>query len=189
MDPQLLKQIVPYLVPVLVIALMARRIIRNPPRKVRIRSLWIAPSIALFGTGATLAMAPMPQLFWIAGFAAAAALGGAIGFLTSHHQEFSIDYDTGTITSRATPLGLILFAGLFAIRYGLKIAFPQMNGGGYGAQMAHPSGDVLAWTDAGLIFSTAMLLSRAATTYLRVRPLIEAHKTHKAAANPPSQPA
>ncbi len=184
MDPQLLKQIAPYLVPLLVVALMARRIIRNPPRKVRIASLWVAPMIALLGTGTTLAMAPMPQLFWIVGFAAAAALGGTIGFLTSHHQEFSIDYETGTITSRATPIGLILFAGLFAVRYALRFAFPQMSGGyAYGGPMVHPSADVLAWTDAGLIFSTAMLLARAATTFLRTRPLIEAHKAQKAAAS------
>jgi len=187
MDPQLFKEIGPYIVPVLVIALVARRLIQNRPRKVRIASLWVAPLIALIGTGTTLVMTPAPPLFWIVGFAVAAALGGTVGFLTSHHQEFSIDYETGTITSRATPIGLILFAGLFAARYGLKFAFPQLNGGGYayGAPMAHPSADVLAWTDAGLIFSTVMLLARAATTYLRTRPLIEAHKAHKAPAEPP----
>lgn len=184
MDPQLLKTIVPYVVPLLVIILVARRLITNPARKVRVGGLWIMPLIVLAATIATLVMMPKPPLFWIAGYALAAVLGGSVGFLTSHHQEFSLDYDTGTITSKATPLGTILIGALFALRFGLKMIFPQLGGGaGYGAYSGghplHPSADVLAWTDAGLIFSTGILIARAATTYFRARPLLEAHKAHK----------
>jgi len=169
----------PYLVPVLVIALMARRLIRNAPRKVKVNRMFILPVIAAVGTAATLAATPMPPLFWIAGFALAAALGAGVGFLTTHHQEFSLDYDTGEISSKATPIGTILIVALFALRFGLKLAFPQMGGAGYGPPHAHPSGDVIAWTDAGLIFSTAMLVARVATTWFHTRPLIAAHQAAK----------
>lgn len=180
MDPHIWKEIAPYAVPLLVIVLVGRRLIKNPARKVKVGSLWVFPLIALAGTAATLVLTPKPPLFWIGGFAIAALLGAGIGFLTSHHQEFSLDYDTGTITSKATPIGTILIGMLFTARFGLKLMFPQLGGGGYGAQPAHPSMDVIAWTDAGLILSAAMLTARAATTYLRARPLIAAHRTHKA---------
>jgi hypothetical protein len=169
----------PYIVPVLVVALMARRLIRNAPRKVKVNRMFILPLIAIVGTVATLAATPMPGLFWIAGFALAAALGAGVGFLTTHHQEFSLDYDTGEITSKATPIGTILIVALFAVRYGLKLAFPQLGGSGFGPLPAHPSADLFAWTDAGLIFSVAMLMARVATTWLRTRPLILAHRAAK----------
>jgi Kef-type K+ transport system membrane component KefB len=171
----------PYLVPVLVVALMARRLIRNAPRRVKVNRMFILPLIAAVGTVATLAATPMPALIWIAGFAVAAALGAGVGFLTTHHQEFSLNTDTGEITSKATPIGTILIVPLFALRFGLKLAFPQLGGAGYGPPHAHPGGDVIAWTDAGLIFSTAMLMARVATTWLRTRPLIAEHR----AAQPP----
>jgi hypothetical protein len=182
MDPQIWKTVAPYIVPLLVILLVGRRLIKNPARKVRVGSLWIMPLIVMAATIATLVMMPKPPLFWVGGYALAAVLGGTVGFLTSHHQEFSLDYDTGTITSKATPIGTILIAALFALRFGLKMIFPQLGGGGYsyGAAAVHPSADLLAWTDAGLIFSTGLLIARAATTYLRARPLLEAHKAHKA---------
>jgi hypothetical protein len=177
----------PYIGPLLVIALVGRRLIRNAPRKVKVNRMFILPVIATVATASTLAMTPMPSLFWIAGFAIAAALGAGVGFLTTHHQEFSLDYDTGEITSKATPIGSILIGALFVVRYGLKFAFPQLGGSGIGSPIAHPSADVFAWTDAGLFFSVAMVIARVATTWLRTRPLILAHRAAKlpAAADQP----
>jgi hypothetical protein len=167
----------PYLVPLLVVALMARRLIKNPPRKVRVNALFVLPLIAIAGTAATIAYSPVPPLFWMVGYAVALAAGGGVGFLTAHHQEFNLDTDTGTITSRATPVGTILVFALFALRYGLKLAFPQIAGAPPGTH--HPSADLIAWTDAGLIFSAALLTARAATTWLRARPLLLAHRAAK----------
>src|ERR1700691_4044675 len=116
----------PYLVPILVIGLMARRLIRNAPRKVKVNRMFILPTIAAVGTIATLATRRTPALCWIAGFVIAALLGAGIGFLTTHHQEFALDTDTGEITSRATPVGTILIVALFALRFGLKLVFPQL---------------------------------------------------------------
>ncbi len=166
----------PYIVPVLVVALLARRVITNKPRPVKIGTLFIWPLIAFAGVIGMFAVAPAaPPLFWILGFVVALALGAGIGFLTSHHQEFAVDPEHGTITSRATPIGSILVVALFALRYGLKFAFPQLGGGG--VPQAHPSADVLAWADAGVLFSAAMLTARAVTTWLRTRPLIQAHRS------------
>lgn len=167
----------PYIGPILIVALVARRLIKNAPRKVSLRGMLIFPVVALIGTGVTLAYSPPPPLFWIVGYVVALALGAGVGFLTTHHQEFSID-ENGAITSRATPIGTMLIGGLFVVRYGLRMVFPQMNGAAPGG---HPSADVLAWTDAGLIFACAMLIARAATTWFHAKPLIDAHKASGAA--------
>jgi hypothetical protein len=36
----------------------------------------------------------------------------------------------------------------------------------------HPAAGVIGWTDAGLVFSTALLLAAAATTWWRTRHLV-----------------
>ncbi|HEX3672954.1 MAG TPA: hypothetical protein VHU87_01650 [Rhizomicrobium sp.] len=168
----------PYIVPVIVLALFARRLIKNEPRKVRLGGLFVLPLLLVVAVAATLANTPAPPLFWMVGYAIALVLGAGVGFLTTHHQEFTIDPATGTVMSRATPIGTILIVILFALRFGLKLVVPQMNAPTGG----HPSADVLAWTDAGLIFSTGLMIARAATTWFHARPLIAAHR----AANPPA---
>ncbi|HTQ14704.1 MAG TPA: hypothetical protein VMH86_12595 [Rhizomicrobium sp.] len=177
MDPQHIDwhRLSPYLVPILVVALVARRLIRNAPTKVKPGRLFIAPAIAASGTVATLSLTPIPPFFWMVGYALALAAGVTIGYLTAHHQEYTLDPETGTISSRATPIGTMLIAGLFVVRYGLKFAFPQL-----GAQPgAHPGADVLAWTDAGLIFSTGLVTARAAIMWMRARPLMLEHRAGK----------
>jgi hypothetical protein len=177
------KELAPYIVPLLIVAIVARRLIRNEPRKVNTGRMFLFPAIIAIGTVTTLANSPMPQLFWLVGFAVAVAAGSGVGYLNSRHRELAIDFETGIITSKATPIGMILFVGLFALRFGMRIVFPQLAGGG--GHMAHPSRDLIGWTDAGLIFSTAMVVAAALTMYLRTRPLLAAHAQHKAASSPP----
>lgn len=170
----------PYLVPLLVIALVARRLIRNKPQKVKHGRLFILPALLAAAAVLTLSETPFPGVFWIAAYIVAAALGAGIGYLTSHHREFTLDAETNEIMARATPVGSIIFAALFAVRYGLKLLFPELSGGqAYGSPAAlhHPAGDVIGWTDAGLVFSAAMILATAVTTWLRTRHLAAARKT------------
>jgi hypothetical protein len=161
----------PYLTPILVVAIVLRRAIRNAPRNVSPSRMFIIPLIFGVGTVATIAYSPVPGLFWIVGYAVALALGAGVGFLTTHHQEFAVDPETGKLTARATPIGTILVLGLFAARYAVKFIAPHAD-----PQTHHPSADVLAWTDAGLIFATAMIAARAVTTWVHTKPLLDAHK-------------
>jgi len=177
------KEFGPYIVPLLILALVARRLIRNAPRKVNTGRIFLFPVIIAFGTVATLANSPMPQLFWFVGFAVALVVGLGVGYLNSRHRELAIDPQTGAITSKATPFGMILFVALFAARFGMKFVFPQLAGGD--GHMAHPSRDLIGWTDAGLIFSTAMVVGAAVTMYLRTRPLIAGHTERKATGSSP----
>ena len=187
-----LHQLTPYIVPLAVVVLMARRLMRNQPQKVKLNRIFIIPAVVAAGAALTLYSAPMPGLVWIAGYVAAASAGGVVGFLTAHHQEFALDYETGQITSKATPIGSALVVALFAVRLGLKFLMPDVAGSPTKVDSYTPSSPVqhfsphanaslIGWTEAGLIFSTAMLAARAATTYLRARPLLAEHAAHLAA--------
>jgi hypothetical protein len=179
------NHLLPYLAPVLVVALMARRLIRNTPRKVKPWRLFILPVIILLAVVATLSASPLPTPlpFWVIGFAAALAIGALAGFFTTHHQEFAIDNE-GEVTARATPIGTALIVALFALRFGLK--YVTTGGDPYSAPSLHPSANVIGWTDAGLMFATGLVFARAITTWFHARPLIAAHKAQKAVSSEPA---
>jgi hypothetical protein len=170
----------PYVGPLLVVALVARRLVKNTPRKVKPIRLFITP--VLLGAVAllTLSRTGLPSLLWAVIDIAAAALGAGAGYLSARHREFTLDTETGQIMGRSTPIGTIIFAALFAARFGLKLAFPQLNGGqAYTTPGAHPAASAIGWADAGLVFSTAFLLSTAATTWLRTRHLMAEQRARK----------
>jgi hypothetical protein len=166
----------PYLIPVLVIALVALRLIRNKPRKVKPNRLFVMPAVLTFAVIFTLTQTPAPSPLWIAIYLVAACIGAGVGYLNGRHRDFTLDAESGEIMSRATPIGTVIFGALFAVRFGLKFVFPDLNGGHgpYGAPSMnrHPVGSVIGWTDAGLVFSTALLLATAATTWWRTRHLV-----------------
>jgi hypothetical protein len=184
-----LHQFEPYIVPLIVVVILARRLMRNKPQKVKTGRLFVLPAIVVVATAVTLYATGIPSLLWIGVYAVALILGAVVGFLSAHHQQFALDYETGEITSKATPIGAALVVALFAARFGLKLLMPNVAGsptavGSYtpGNPLphvpAHASGAILGWTDAGIIFSAAMLLARATTTYLRAQPLLAEHKAH-----------
>jgi hypothetical protein len=194
-----LHQLQPYIVPLIVVVILARRLIRNAPRKVKTGRMFVLPGIVAVATVITLYSTGVPGILWIGIYVVALILGAVVGFLSAHHQEFALDYETGTITSKATPIGSALVVALFAVRFLLKLIMPQVAGSATAVSSytpssplpsvpAHATGALLGWTDAGIIFSTGMLLARAATTYLRAQPLLAAHKEHlenKASGAPP----
>ena len=182
MDPHLAK-LLPYLGPLLIIALVAWRLIKNAPRKVNPNRLFIMPMVLALAVFFTLKQSPVPGLMWLLIFAAAGAVGAGVGYLNGRHREFTLDAESGEIMSRATPIGTIIFAALFAARFGLKLAFPQLNAGqAYGPQAAavHPAVSVISWTEAGLVFSTAMIFATAFTTWFRTRHLVEQRRIQTA---------
>lgn len=168
------KQYLPFVIPVLVFALILWRNSRG--RKVRVRAMWIRPLIILVLTVGTLAASPMPGIIALAGFVIAVIAGAGAGYLRARHQEFSIDPATGTITSKATQLGTIIIGALFALRFGLKMIFPQpaMHQG------SHVTADAVAWTDAALIFTAAMIVTSAIEIWRRTRPLLAEHAARTA---------
>jgi hypothetical protein len=196
-----LHQLQPFIVPLIVVVILGRRLMNNKPRKVKTKRIFLFPALIVLATALTLWAAPLPTpwLLWIPIDLAALIAGLVVGFLSAHHQEFAIDYDTGTITSKATPFGTILVFALFALKFGLRLVLPQIDGSPFQASSYipdspiphaahHGPATIMGFTDAGIIFSAAMMVARAATTYFRALPLIAAHKEHleskAASANP-----
>jgi len=166
------KDYAPYIVPLLVVALIVRRSARA--RKVRLRGMWISPVILTLMTAGALIAEPMPGLLAIGGFVVATLAGAGVGYLMARHLHLSIDAGTGEISSRATMIGTLLILGLFAARFGLKLVFPGL------ADHAHANAEVTEAANGLLIFTVATLIARTATIWNRTRPLLAAHAARAA---------
>ena len=164
------KEFGPYLVALIVVALLARRVMKaQKARPVRMWRLWTLPAILLLATGSTLAKEPAPSLLVAIAFVLAAAGGGALGWYRVHTLEFTVDPETRAISSKATPFGAILLVGLLLFRYALKYL---LNAEGVSGTALVP------WTDGATIFTACMLIAQSAHTWGRARKLL-----------PPKQPA
>lgn len=174
------KEFAPYVIPLIALAFILRRGVKAKPRKVRLGRIWLFPALMMLAVAATLGSGPKPPGLVILAFAGALALGGLVGFLRTHHMVFSVDDETRSVTQTATPLGTIIIAGLFILRFGLKLVFPELNGsagfGSSGAASTHISAHMVYWTDGGLLFAAAMIWGRAVTTWTRARAALSAHQ-------------
>jgi hypothetical protein len=177
------QQVVPYLIPILAVAVVAARAWRaQKPQPVKPSRLWIRPVVLAVFLVLALSTAPMPDLVGIALFAGAGVAGLGAGYLRALHQEFSIDPETGAVMSKATPLGSALFGVVLVLRFMLKT---WMNGGVQTQVTTVAKGaHLLLYSDAMLIFLIAMVGASAWEVWRRTRPLIAAHKAAKAALPP-----
>jgi membrane protein CcdC involved in cytochrome C biogenesis len=158
------KELAPYLIPALVMVLLARRVMKTQqPSAVRLWRLWILPGALLAITGLTLAHEPIPGVLAIGAFVLAAAAGAALGWFRVHTLEFTVDPETGTIFSKSTPVGAIILVALLMFRYAIKSVLT-----GEGVRGV----ELVRWTDGALIFTAAMLVAQSAHTWVRARRLL-----------------
>jgi len=168
------KDIAPFIAPLIVVALVARRLIGQPKlRRVRPNRLWIGPVYIAAAMALVLATSPAPGVLGIALFAGAALIGAVVGYFRALHQEFSIEPETGNVMSKASPIGTIIFLGVFLMRYALNW---WMNGGAARDLSHPPSPALLTYTDAMLFFAFAMVAATAWETWRRTRPLVVEHR-------------
>jgi len=166
-----MKEFAPYIVPLLIAAIIVRRSMQA--RKVNTGRMWLRPAILLLMLGGALAEAPMPGVIAIAGFFAAAAAGIAFGAYMASHQHLTIDETTGHISSRSSTIGTILFLGLFAVRFGAKLVFPDL------AQPGHAATQVTQVANGLLVFTVAVLIAQTVSVWQRTQPLLAAHAARK----------
>lgn len=116
-----------YLIP---LAFVGLAILRNARvRNLRIERLWIAPVIILALTGLALATGqqlPGPRM--VAVDVAALVVGAALGWWRGRFTKITVDRETHNLTSQASPVGMLLILGIFAIRFGLR-SFAAQNAG------------------------------------------------------------
>jgi hypothetical protein len=150
-----------FIVPVLVFLLILRRSLRE--RKVRTTRMWLYPVILGAAALYTMAHEPLPGPAAIASFIGAAIAGAGLGYLRARHQQFTLDPATGEISSKATPLGTILIGAFFVVRFGLEFF-------AHARDVPHALGLQRA-TDAGLIFSFALLVAQRGEILRRAKAL------------------
>ncbi|MDE2184732.1 MAG: DUF1453 family protein [Alphaproteobacteria bacterium] len=169
----------PYLIALPFLALVVWRLSRAAKgRPVKPSRLWIRPAVIGLLMIAPFAASPRPDVTALAIFTAAAVAGLLLGFVLARHQEFSIDPQTGAITSRMSPVGIALFVGLIVVRMAFRVA---IQGGQPPARLAAHSAQVMLYTEAALLFVFALILAQAVETWRRIKPLRAEHEVRTAA--------
>ena len=150
------------LVPLLMIGLVVLRNARA--RTLRIERLWISPLIL----GALAAMtfyayppSGPPAYLLDAGFL---VVGGFLGWWRARASHFTIDPETHVITSRVSPLGMMLILGIFALRYLVRLAAPGE------ASLLHVT--ALDLTDAFLLLAVGLVSAQRIEWLIRARRMI-----------------
>lgn len=151
-----LQQLLPYLVPLVVVIVLYIRTSRAKPRPVSAASLLVVPAIAIAGIGSALWFQPHADFGPGAYAILAAALIAGIGTGTVRARILTLRRcpDTGRILMETSSYAFILLAALVF----LKMAFRQFAG----------SAGAVA-VDASLLFALGMIVSQRLNIWLRLR--------------------
>jgi hypothetical protein len=166
-----------YLIPLGVVAVVI--VLRNSrPRRLRIERLWVTPAIYLFTTASTLAAAPPPVTPLSIGILVAAfVIGAALGWQRGRLTQIHIHPETHDLTSRASPIGILLIFAILVAKYATRDLLSENRG-----LMDLP---IVAITDGFLVLGIATLSAQRLEVWQRAsRMLAEA----KAAASGPPRP-
>ncbi|THD77595.1 MAG: DUF1453 family protein [Phenylobacterium sp.] len=159
-----------YLIPLVVVGLI---ILRNSrARRLRIETLWIAPVLILVLVGLALSQAGMPSPLAMALDLAALAAGALLGWWRARFTHISVDPQTHQLTSRASPVGMLIILGIFAIRYGVRI-YAEQN-----ASTLHmPVNDI---ADTALVISVGLVCAQRLEIFTRASRLLAEARAAKA---------
>ena len=172
MNPDL-AHLLPYLIPIALLALVLRRSLRH--RKLNADRLWVMSAILPLLGVVILYQSPPKTMVGVIAIAAALALGAAAGWWRGRLTTITVDPETHALTSRTSSLGVLLIAGLFALRYGLRMVEVQNPG-------AIPGGAGLA-TDVLMVFGIGMMAVQRLEMWLRAERLLKEARAAKAAAS------
>jgi len=158
-----LSQALTIIAPLLIAAVLVARNLR--PRRVRVDRLWVFPALVIGVCAASLAADPPADPGILAALAGTALVGALIGWWRGALTRLDLNAGSGELTSRASPLGLALIAGLFLIRYGFREAFAAST-----ATALHVRAATIA--DALIVFAAAVVAAQRLEIWLRCRKLV-----------------
>jgi hypothetical protein len=133
------------------------------PRGLRLDRLWIIPAIMAVLVALLLSRTHLQGETLLV--AAAAVLGGAVGWWRGGMMRISINPRTNLLMQEASPLALLFLLGLFVVRFGLH--FVLATGGA-----RHIA--IIA-TSALAVFGLAMVTLQRLEMFLRARRLLAGH--------------
>jgi hypothetical protein len=150
-------------IPLVVIGLV---ILRNSrARRLRIETLWIAPVMIVAMIGLSLSAEGLPSPLGLAVDVAGVAIGAVIGWWRARFTHIDIDPESHQLTSRASPLGMLIILGVFALRYGLRM-YAAGGAGQYG----------LLATDALLVMTVGLVCAQRLEIFTRASRLLAEHR-------------
>jgi hypothetical protein len=151
-----------YLIPLLAVAMVVLRNARA--RKLSIERLWVAPLMVLVLTGLVFAAQPAPSPALLAVDLAVLAAGALAGWWRGRLTRIAVDQRTRALTSRTSPVGMLLILGVFAMRYGVR---------SYGAETASALHvPALQVTDALMLFAVGLVCAQRLEIALRATRLL-----------------
>lgn len=151
-----------YLIPLIAVGLV---ILRNSrARRLRIETLWIAPLMILALVGLALSQEGMPTPLFLAIDIAALAAGALLGWWRARLTKITVNPETHELTSQASPIGMLVILGIFAVRYGLRA---------YAAENASSLGlPVNAIADAALVITVGLVCAQRLEIFTRASRLL-----------------
>jgi len=159
-----------YLIPLIAVGMV---ILRNArARRLRIETLWIAPVLILALVGLSLAQEKAPTPAMLAIDLVALAVGALLGWWRARLTKISVDPQTHQLTSRASPIGMLVILALFALRYGVR-AYATENAGAL-----HVSVNLVA--DAALVMTVGLVCAQRLEIALRASRLLAEARAAKA---------
>jgi len=161
-----------YLIPLIAIGLVILR--NSQARRLRVETLWIMPVVIIVLIGLALSQEGMPTPLFMAIDIAALAAGAVLGWWRGRLTNITVNPETHELTSRASPIGMLLILGIFALRYGIRM---------YASQGAASSGlPVNAIADAALVVTVGLVCAQRLEIALRASRLLAEAR----AATPPA---
>lgn len=151
-----------YMVPLVAIALV---ILRNSrARRLTIETLWIMPVVILVLVGLSFSQQGVPTPLMLGVDIAALAVGAGLGWWRARFTHITVDPATHELTSRASPIGMLVILAVFALRYGIRM---------YAAQNTSSLGvSANAVADAALVISVGLVCAQRLEIALRATRLL-----------------
>ncbi len=150
------------LIPLIVIVMV---ILRNArARKLKVERLWISPLIVMLLTIFAFSANPPPGPMGVALDIVAVGMGALLGWWRGRASTFTVDPVTHEVTSRVSPLGMLLILAIFGLRYVLRMFL------GDGASTLHLTATEI--TDSFLLLAVGVVSAQRLEWWIRARRMI-----------------
>lgn len=151
---------------VMMAAFMGLALLRGARRRaLSINRLWIMPTLLLAAALLTFSQQGAPSPFILVAEIAALGVGAFAGWWRGRLTHIEVDEETGRMTSRSSPLGMIFLAGLVMVRYAARDLAAQ------NAANLHVSAIEIA--DIFLLFAVGLVCVQRLEMWLRARKLTD----------------
>jgi len=140
-------------------------LVRNArARSLKIETLWIMPVVILALIGLSFSQQRPPTMIGIIVDVLALAIGAGLGWWRGRFTHITIDPQSHALTSKSSPVGLVLVAGIFALRFLIR-DYATAHAGALHTSVAEI-------TDAFLLLAAGLMVAQRLEIWTRARNLL-----------------